>query len=316
MALFDVTIAGELNLDLILYGLPEALAPERELLATEMMLTLGSSSAIVAHNLASLGCKVGFSSCVGADSFGEIAMERLRGGGVEVSTVRKLGGEAKTGLTVILQHGKWRNMLTYPGTIFALKAEHLDMEYLASSRHFHLSSYFLQSGLQAQVPELLRELKGAGLTISLDTNDDPDDLWESGLERVLPLVDILLPNEREAMKISGCDNLELALARLAELVPLVVVKLGPQGAVACRGMDRLHVPALELDVVDPVGAGDSFDAGFLSGFVRGADLGTCLMKGNLAGALSVTRPGGTEAFRDSAYRDRFLREHEQAFQAR
>ena len=72
MARFDVTIAGELNLDLILYGLPEVLLPERELLATGMMLTLGSSSAIVAHNLASLGCKVGFSSCVGADDFGEL----------------------------------------------------------------------------------------------------------------------------------------------------------------------------------------------------------------------------------------------------
>jgi sugar/nucleoside kinase (ribokinase family) len=313
---FDVTIAGELNLDLILYGLPETLPPERELLASKMMLTLGSSSAIVAHNLALLGCKVGFSSCVGSDNFGEIATDRLREAGVDVSTVHCLGGDAKTGLTVILPREKWRNMLTFPGTIFALKPEHLDMEYLASSRHFHLSSYFLQRGLQAYVPELLRELKSKGLTISMDTNDDPDDLWESGLQNVLPLVDILLPNEREAMKISRCDNLETAIARLTEMVPLVVVKLGAQGAVACRGAARQHCDALKLDaVVDPVGAGDSFDAGFLSEYVRGADLGTCLRKGNLTGALSVTRPGGTEAFRDSAYRDRFLRERAQEFQA-
>jgi sugar/nucleoside kinase (ribokinase family) len=315
LARFDVTIAGELNLDLILYGLPEVLPPERELLATGMMLTLGSSSAIVAHNLASLGCKVGFSSCVGADNFGEDALGRLRAAGVEVSTVRRLDGETKTGLTVILPREKWRNMLTYPGTISALKFEHLDMEYLASSRHFHLSSYYLQCGLQAQVPKLLKELKSAGLTISLDTNDDPDDKWASGLEKVLPLVDVLLPNEREAMKIAGCDRLEPALARLTELVPLVVVKLGAQGAVACRGKERLHCAALNLDVVDPVGAGDSFDAGFLSEFVRGAGLEACLLKGNLAGALSVTRPGGTEAFRDSDYREQFLREQAQAFQA-
>jgi sugar/nucleoside kinase (ribokinase family) len=315
LARFDVTIAGELNLDLILYGLPEVLPPERELLATEMMLTLGSSSAIVAHNLASLGCKVGFSSCVGADNFGEIALERLRAAGVEVSTVRQLGGEAKTGLSVILPRAKWRNILTYSGTISALKAEHLDMEYLTSSKHFHLSSYYLQSGLQAQIPELLTKLKRAGLTISLDTNDDPEDQWGAGLEKVLPLVDVLLPNEREAMKMAGCDDLESALARLTEVVPLVVVKLGPQGAMACRGKERLRCPALRLNAVDPVGAGDSFDAGFLSEFVRGSDLEACLRKGNLAGALSVTRPGGTEAFRDSAYRESFLREHEQAAQA-
>jgi sugar/nucleoside kinase (ribokinase family) len=313
---FDVTIAGELNLDLILYGLPEALPPERELLASKMMLTLGSSSAIVAHNLASLGCKVGFSSCVGADNFGEVATERLRAAGVDVSTVLRLDGDARTGLTVILPREKWRNILTYPGTIFALKPEHLDMEYLASARHFHLSSYFLQRGLQAHMPELLRRLKSAGLTISLDTNDDPDDLWQSGLRKVLPFVDILLPNEREALKISGCDSLEAAIARLTEMFPLVVVKLGAQGAVACRGRERRHCAALMLEtVVDPVGAGDSFVAGFLSEYVRGAELAACLRMGNLAGALSVTRPGGTEAFRDSAYRERFLREQARKYPA-
>ena len=312
---FDVTIAGELNLDLILYGLPEALPPERELLATGMMLTLGSSAAIVAHNLASLGCKVGFSSVVGADDFGEIALQRLRVAGVEISTVRKLEGEAKTGLTVILPREKWRNILTYLGAISALKPEHLDMKYLASSRHFHMSSYYLQRGLLAHVPELLRELKSAGLTVSMDTNDDPEGIWQSGLSNVLPLVDVLLPNEREALKIAGCDNLESALSRLTELVPLVVVKMGAQGAMACRGNERLLSPAVKLsEVVDPVGAGDSFDAGFLSEFVRGANLETCLHKGNLAGALSTTRPGGTEAFRDIAHREDFLREHVQALQ--
>ncbi|HTW78103.1 MAG TPA: sugar kinase [Terracidiphilus sp.] len=309
MARFDITIAGELNLDLILYGLPEALPPERELLASDMALTLGSSSAIVAHNLASLGCKVGFSSCIGADSFGQFAIDRLGAAGVDISTVRKLGSTARTGLTVILAHEKWRNILTYPGTIAALKPEHLDMEYLSSARHFHLSSYYLQKGLQGQVPELLKELKSAGLTISLDTNDDPDDLWEGGLNEVLPLVDVLLPNEREAMKIACCDSLEPALVRLTEQVPLVVVKRGGQGAVACRGNERLYVPAVKLDMVDAVGAGDSFDAGFLSEFVRGADLEACLFKGNLAGALCITRAGGTEAFRDCGHRESFFRQH-------
>jgi sugar/nucleoside kinase (ribokinase family) len=308
LARFDVTIAGELNLDLILYGLPEALPPERELLATEMMLTLGSSSAIVAHNLASLGCRVGFCSCVGADNFGQIALDRLCAAGVDVSTVRRQGGDIKTGLTVILPHEKWRNILTYAGTISALKPEHLNFEYLASSRHFHLSSYFLQAGLQHDIPEMLKELKSAGLTVSLDTNDDPDDRWTSGLERVLPLVDVLLPNEREAMKIAGCKTLESAVARLTQLVPLVVVKMGAKGAMACRGQERLVSSALKLDVVDQVGAGDSFDAGFLSEYVRGASLKVCLKMGNLAGALSTTRPGGTEAFRDAAYRDTFIQQ--------
>jgi sugar/nucleoside kinase (ribokinase family) len=309
MPSFDVTIAGELNLDLILYGLPESLPPERELLATDMALTLGSSSAIVAHNLAALGCKVGFTSCVGRDDFGEIALERLSSIGVDVSTVVKMAPPAKTGLTVILPRPSWRNILTHSGTISELQQQHLDFAFLASSRHFHLSSYFLQTGLQPFIPELLKRLKAAGLTISLDTNDDPADRWSSGIDKVLPLVDVFLPNEREAKKVTGSPDLDLALTKLTGIVPLVVVKLGPEGAMACRGPERVKAPAIPTDFVDPVGAGDSFDAGFLNAYVRGDSLRECLESGNLAGALSVTRQGGTEAFRDATHRERFLTEH-------
>ncbi len=312
MPRFDITIAGELNLDLILYGLPETLPAERELLATDMSLTLGSSSAIVAHNLAALGANVGFTSCVGSDDFGRIALDRLRAIGVDVSTVVRKNPPIKTGLTVILPRSGWRNILTYSGTISELKSEHLDFAFLASARHFHLSSYFLQTGLRPAIPDLLRRLKAAGLTISLDTNDDPEDQWESGIERVLPLVDVFLPNEREAIQITGTSDLEHALDELSKLVPLVVVKLGSKGAMGVRGKERVTSPAIPVECVDPVGAGDSFDAGFLRAYVQGRDLTECLASGNLAGALSVTRPGGTEAFRDSSHREGFLASHRSA----
>jgi sugar/nucleoside kinase (ribokinase family) len=302
---FDITIAGELNLDLILYGFPESLPPERELLASDMSLTLGSSSAIVAHNLAALGSKVGFTSCVGIDDFGKVALDRLGAIGVDVSTVATLANE-KTGLTVILPREKWRNILTYPGTIAKLTEQLLNFEFLSSARHFHVSSYFLQTGLQPFIPELLNRLKAAGLTVSLDTNDDPTDQWRNGIEQILPLIDVFLPNEREAMKVTQTSSLEQAIAKLSEIVPLVVVKLGSSGAMAFRGTERVKSPAIKTDCVDPVGAGDSFDAGFLHAFVRGEELAACLESGNLAGALSVTRPGGTEAFRDPIHRERFL----------
>ena len=92
MPRFDVTIAGELNLDVILYGLPEELPPEHELLTDRMMLTLGSSSAIVAHNLAALGSRVGFQSRIGDDSLGQIALQRLNESGVDVSRVLTVPG--------------------------------------------------------------------------------------------------------------------------------------------------------------------------------------------------------------------------------
>ncbi len=306
MPTFDVTIAGELNLDLILYGLPEQLPPERELLADRMMLTLGSSSAIVAHNLAALGSRVGFQSRIGDDPLGQIALERLQQGGVDISRVRRVSGTTTTGLTVILHHEQWRNILTYSGTIAETSWDDLDLDYLADSRHFHFSSYYLQRALRPRVGELFRRLKSKGLTISLDTNDDPDDRWEGGLHEVLRHVDVFLPNEREACKAAGTEDLEAAILKLSEMVPLVVVKLGPKGALAQKGSERFESATKEVVPVDSIGAGDSFDAGFLREYVRGSDLPKCLASGNRAGALSTTRPGGTEAFRDPAHRKRFL----------
>jgi sugar/nucleoside kinase (ribokinase family) len=308
MPRFDVTLAGELNLDLILYGLPAELPAERELLARQMMLTLGSSAAIVAHNLAALGCRVGFISRVGDDPLGQIAVDRLAAGGVDVSKVRRVAGETKTGLTVILQRELERNILTYPGTIFDLTLADLDFDYLTDSGHFHLSSFYLQRGLRPHVPELFRRLKADGLTISLDTNDDPESKWEGGLMDVLHYVDVFLPNAREARRITGIEDLEKAAARLAEIVPLVIIKLGEQGAMALRGGERFQSAAAKVDFVDPVGAGDSFDAGFLAQYLQGADLQTCLAWGNLAGAFSTTMAGGTEAFRDRERREKFWRE--------
>jgi len=169
--------------------------------------------------------------------------------------------------------------------------------------------------LRPQVAELFQRLKRAGLTISLDTNDDPQDRWEGLLPEVLRQLDVFLPNAREARKIAATDDLEVAVKKLADIVPVAVVKLGGGGAMLQHGRERFASPAVKVNMVDPVGAGDSFDAGFLHQYVRGADLGACLAAGNLAGALSTTRPGGTEAFRDREHRERFFREHRAEVQA-
>jgi sugar/nucleoside kinase (ribokinase family) len=308
----DIAIAGEINLDLILYGLPEQLPTERELLASGFAITLGSSSAILAHNLAALGSRVGFVTKVGDDSFGILAMERLRERGVDLARVAH---GAKSGVTLILPHGAQRHILTYPGTISELRFQDLDLDYLASARHFHMSSLFLQRELLPHVPELFRRMKSAGLSTSLDTNDDPDDGWGSVLEEILPHVDILLPNEHEAMRMSRAGDVETALSRLALKVKTVVVKMGASGAVANRDGYRFSAPAVPVTVIDPIGAGDSFDAGFLHQFLRGADLTACLAYGNLCGAFSTTDCGGTEAFRDAVRMKEFLRRHDASKQA-
>src|SRR5437016_4133842 len=252
MSKLDIAIAGEINLDLILYGLPEQMTTERELLASGFAITLGSSSAILAHNLAALGSRVGFVTKVGDDSFGTLATERLRERGVDLAGVAH---GAKSGVTLILPHGPRRHILTYLGTISELRFEDLDLEYLASGQHFHMSSLFLQRALAPRASEMFRHMKSAGLTTSLDTNDDPDDRWEGALDATLPYVDILLPNEREAMKMTRASDLETALVRLSERVKTVVVKLGSRGATAITEGKRFTAPAVNVQVMDPVGAG-------------------------------------------------------------
>ena len=302
---FDVAVVGELNLDIILFGLPDTLQLDREHLAQDLKVTLGSSSAIFAHNLASLGNRVSFSSAIGDDAFGEICLQRLGESGTDLSGVRR-HAQRQTGLTVILAKGAQRYILTYPGTISVMRYEDLDLEYVYRARHFHLSSYFLQRALRPKMTDLFRQVKEHGLTTSLDTNDDPDEEWSEDLFPLLKYVDVLLPNEHEACKISGAQNVESAIKFLSGVVPLVVIKRGALGALAQRGNDSFSAPPLGSTFVDAVGAGDSFDAGFIHQYIRGAKIEDCLKFGNIAGALSVTRAGGTEAFRDKSHRERFL----------
>ena len=306
---FDLTIAGEINLDLILYGLPRDLPVERELLATDFVATLGSSSAILAYNAACLGVSVGFVTCVGPDAFGQIALDRLSESGADLSRVLRSPSGLGTGVTVLLPHGPVRRILTYPGTMAELTCADLDIEYLASGRHFHLSSLFLQTGLHAGLPGLLAELRTCGLTLSLDTNDDPADQWGGILDEVLPLVDILLPNEDELLRIARAASLEEALEKIGAIVPLIVVKRGARGTLVHEGSVSTEVPPLVVTPVDTIGAGDSFNAGFLSAYLQGNSAVSSATAGNVTGALSTQRAGGTEAFRDHALREDFLRRH-------
>jgi sugar/nucleoside kinase (ribokinase family) len=308
MKSFDITIAGEINLDLILYGLPEVMPLERELLGTDFCVTLGSSSAIFAHNLAVLGSRVGFITLVGSDALGKIALERLGESGTDLSRVRVSTG-GSTGVTILLPHGEERHILTYPGTMAEMRVCDLDVAYLKSGRHFHLSSLFLQRALAPDLPALFRELRDAGLTISLDTNDDPEDKWGDLLDPLLDLIDVLLPNEAEACRIAHRDTLDEALDVLSKRVPCVAVKRGGQGSVVRAGSQTFTAKAIPVVPVDTIGAGDSFNAGFLFAWLKGLAPDQCALAGNITGALSTLRAGGTEAFRERDFVNDFLDQH-------
>jgi sugar/nucleoside kinase (ribokinase family) len=296
--MIEVCVVGELNLDLILYGLPKDLVLDREHLASNMAFTLGSSSAIFAHNLHALGTPVGFISRIGADPLGAMAAERLGAVGVDTSRMKRGTGNTSTGLTVVLPYPQQRYMLTYPGTMFEMQYSDIDMDYLRSARHLHLSSFFLHRALRPRILDLFRQAKEAGLTTSLDTNDDPENQWAQDLLEVLKYVDVFLPNEREAKKIARTEDFSRALNLLAGLSKVVVVKRGSSSAICRRGDERWSLAPPPVQMVDDVGAGDTFDSGFIHSYLLGAKLEDCLAFANIVAAYSVTKAGGTEAFRD------------------
>src|SRR5450631_796165 len=309
MTRFDVALVGEVNLDLLLYGLPESLPPERELLATDMAMLVGGSPAITAHNMAKLGSKVGLITARANDMAATFCMHELEQAGVDLSHSVSTPPSVRTGVTVLLQHEIVRRSLTYPGSTASLSFDDIDLDYLRSARHFHLSSFFLQRGLIDDVPRLLALLKEAGLTTSLDTNDDPTGTWSGPIAETLKYVDILMPNEREAKALASEDEIEPAIQYLSALVPLLVVKRGSRGASVVDHGGRIEQDAVGVSSVDAVGAGDSFNAGFLHGYVHGWPIERCLQIGNLAGAYSTTKVGGTAAFRDRKSMEGFFEAH-------
>jgi sugar/nucleoside kinase (ribokinase family) len=238
-----------------------------------------------------------------------MALDRLAVAGVDVAHVSQGSGGTPTGLTVVLPQVQRRYILTYPGTMFEMQYSDIDMDYVRSARHLHLSSYFLHRALRPRIVDIFREAKEAGLSTSLDTNDDPENKWDQDLFGVLKYVDVFLPNDREVKKIARTDDLSKALNVLAGLAKVVVVKRGSAAAICRSGDEQYSLMPPKITPIDDVGAGDSFDAGFIHKVLAGATLEDALAFANLAGAFSATQEGGTEAFRDRASFEKFVAEH-------
>lgn len=293
MSGFDVLVLGDANPDLVMSG--ESVVPafgQAERLVDEGRLVIGGSGAIFACGAAKLGLRVAFAAVVGDDMFGRFMCDQLQAHGVDTSAVAVMP-ERSTGVTVVLSGRQDRAMLTFAGTTGDLRRSVIDTDILSRTRHIHVSSYFLQRALVPELPELFHEAREGEATTSIDPNWDPSGTWDSGLLPLLSEVDVFLPNEVEALSLARISVMDGAIARLRSSgAGTVVVKTAGQGAVGAQASDLIAVPALLTQVVDSTGAGDSFDAGFLAGFLGGESLRRCLEIGNACGALSTRGLGG------------------------
>lgn len=306
---FDLVVLGDANPDLVLRG--DDVVPafgQAEKLVDEARLVMGGSGGILACGAARLGLRVAMVAVVGDDLFGRFVREELDGSGVDTSGI-VVAPAKSTGVTVVLSSRQDRAMLTMSGTIGDLRGALVPEGLIQRTRHLHVSSFFLQRALAPDLPDLFDDAHRAGATTSLDPNWDPSGEWDGGLMELLPQIDIFLPNAMEAMRLARISDLDQAIARLRK-APMVVVKAGPEGAIAARAGEMVRVPGIQREVVDTTGAGDSFDAGFLMGELEGYSLERSLTLGNACGALSTRAAGGTKGQPTMAEALEVLREEE------
>ena len=297
-SIHDVLVAGELNADLILNdirGFPER---GKEIIADGMTLALGSSSAIIASNLSSLGATVAFAGRLGNDRFGELVTESLHAAGVDTRYIRRSSSYA-TGVTVCLSYGDDRANVTYSGAMSSFCLNDIPAEAWRAARHLHVSSLFLQDALKRDVVALFAQARTAGLTTSLDPQWDPEERWQVDWSALFSHLDFFMPNRAELMAITGAADLRSALQRASRFPCRTVLKDGANGAHVWDGKEFIsHAAFHNAHVVDTIGAGDSFNAGFLKAFLDGKPLRDCLAFGAVTGAINTTARGGTAAFAD------------------
>ncbi|HHX45556.1 MAG TPA: sugar kinase [Chloroflexi bacterium] len=286
---YDLLIVGELSVDIIVRCAGPPRFGQVEQVVEDIALCAGSSSAIAAASAARMGLRVLFASRVGPDLFGRYMIDVLQEVGVDTMGVRT-DPAVKTGVTIVLSRDQDRAMLTYPGSIAAVAPDDVDPAWYGAARHLHAASPFLLTGLRRSLPDMMHRARSAGMTVSLDTNWDPNERWD--VADLLAATDVFLPNANEACAIAGHDDLDAAIDALATRVPLVVVKCGADGAIAASGAERFQAPAYPVPVVDTTGAGDTFDGGFIAAWLRGEPLERCLQLGCACAAGAVSQPGG------------------------
>jgi len=291
-----ILVAGELNIDIILnqiHGFPRI---GEEILADKINVALGSSSAIFACNIATLGVTTAFAGMIGDDSFGRFIIKELKKKDINTDLVIATK-EYNTGVTVVLNYEQDRANVTHCGAMDFFRATSIASNTLSQFNHLHFSSYFLQKAIQKDIVDLFKSAKEKGLSTSLDLQWDPENKWDFPYKDCLPFVDIFLPNESEIILLANEDELEKAINKIGKFANKIVVKRGIKGAV-CYEQGKLTSsdPFLHDCFVDAIGAGDSFNAGFIYKFLDGCTLDEALQFANLAGAINTTESGGTLAF--------------------
>lgn len=291
---WDVVVVGDFFIDIVMSGFHQLPRLGEEGFARTMRTEVGGGAAITSSGLAKLGVNVAVLGVVGHED-GIWIVKRLMAAGVNASAL-EIHASEPSGHTVSVSTPADRAFFTYYGAneqLTDLIKEKEARALMASAKHVHFAcgpDPVLDAGL-------FRELRRHGCNLSIDVGWHEMWLTDPASYELLRQVDIFFPNEREGELMTGGANPDDVLSRLSEEgVRRVALKLGDKGAMLDWEGTIYRCPPYPVDAVDTTGAGDSFDAGFIYGWLRGEPPEECLQIAAVCGALSTRGLGGITGF--------------------
>ena len=291
-----VGVIADLCADILVSGNVTPIYGQVEQYVDDYTLEIGGSAALFATQYVRLGGQLNLYGILGNDTLGHMVKSRLEEENIDTDFLT-FSEQEKTTIGLGLSRNGDRAMLTYKGTLTAINAEWIAKTNLLDSiDHLHIASFYLLESLKDHWVPLLEKCKQSNISVSLDTNWAPDENWSS-VHEILPWIDIFIPNEQEALLISGKQDLNEAGHWLAKLAKEVVIKCGPDGASYFHQnhSQQFKIPKsflVDFKIADTTGAGDNFDAGFLTQWLRKRPIETCIQTGMYCGTRSLTKIGG------------------------
>ncbi len=278
---------GRIYCDLIFTGLAALPEPGREVFADNLKMAAGGGAYITAAHLAHTGRTTALVARLGLDALSSGLAPELEAAAIDLQFLER-SVDAGPQVTVASVIGNDRAFLSRrAGT--ALPATLDAALNWSQAGHLHIAEY----ATLHEIPDLVHRAKAHGLTVSLDPSWDETLIYDPALLNACAGVDIFLPNKEEALAITGFEDPQDALDKLAGTFPVTVLKGGAEGAWLRSNEHNLHAKAENVPVIDTTGAGDAFNAGFINAWLSGADAQTALNAGIQSGSLAVQAAGGT-----------------------
>lgn len=305
---WDVYVYGDVNIDLVVPEVAQLPPPGVEQDVATMETFVGGGAALFTLGIAKLGLTPVFQGSVGRDMYGRYILDMFAGLGVDCGLLA-VRDDCNTGISISFTNANDRCFLTYRGTNSGLSLKHLNIDELMHARHVHITGYEGATN-HAEYLDMLKQIHELGdVTVSFDVGWDMTGVWYEGIFELLPMIDVLFMNETECLHYTRRDTVQEGAQRLAAHAGMAVIKLGSTGSLAVQDGVSTFMPAYKVKAVDTTGAGDSFNAGFVYGYLRGLSMEECLKCGNACGALSVTRLGGNTGFPFRADMERWISEN-------